>query len=144
MTNTPRLFTSGMFAVAMVAASLPAHADPPSAEPSVAVKPSRSESHAGRTMRTAGWLTLGAGAASLVGAVVMYRLASRFPVNASPSELAQQTNSVRNEHRAGQILLYTGVVAAVAGVSLVLFAPADSSVPSVSVSLTGLNLSGRF
>jgi hypothetical protein len=144
MTKTPRLLTSGMFAIAMVAASLPAHADPTSVEPSVAVKRSKSESHAGRTMRTAGWLTLGGGAASLVGAAVMYRLSSRLPENAPPSELTQQTNSVRNQHRAGQVLLYTGVVAAVTGVSLILFAPADSSVPSVSVSLTGLTLSGRF
>jgi hypothetical protein len=145
MTNTPRLLTSGMFALAMVAASPPAHADPTtSVEPSLAVKRSRSESHAGRTMRTAGWLTLGGGAASLVGAAVMYRLASRVPDDAPPSELTQQTTSVRNEHRAGQILLYTGVVAAVTGVSLILFAPADSTAPSVSVSLNGLTLSGRF
>jgi len=144
MINIPRRLTSSLFAIAMVAASLPAHADPASVEPSVAVKRSRSESHAGRTMRTAGWLTLGGGAASLVGAAVMYRLASEVPDEASPSELTRQTNNVRNEHRAGQILFYTGVVAAVTGLSLILFAPTDSSVPSVSVSLTGLALSGRF
>ncbi len=132
MTDTLRLLASGMFAIAMMAASLPAHADPAS------VEPSGSQSHAGRTMRTAGWLTLGGGVASLVGSAVIFRRSNRLP------EDAQEATSVHEQHRAGQILLYAGAVAAVTGVSLILFAPSDSSGPSVSVSLNGLTFSGRF
>ena len=96
-------------------------------------------------MRTAGWLTLSGGVVSLVGAAVMYRLVAQKPQdNESPSQLSEQTNTIRDEHRAGQVLLYTGVLAVATGASLVLFAPKDSTTPHVAVGLAGVTLAGSF
>jgi hypothetical protein len=88
-------------------------------------------------MKTAGWITIGLGAAAFCGSAVMGYLSNRKRSEATApdaSSLDEKSDTIERYDTAHNVLLIGAVVAAGTGVSLILFAPKDA--PSLKVGIS--------
>ena len=132
--------------LASLAWSFSAHAEPPSPAPSSAALPPAAPAHS-RSLRTAGWITVGAGGALAASSAILYGVS--FRENRSLKD-ARGNGSLREANDAFKLHLLEAKIFAVAsvaalgtGITLILVSPKTHDV-QVTASIGRLSLRGSF
>lgn len=142
-----KAWASGIALAIALGASV-AHADPPRPVSPVIIPTVREQP---APLKTAGWITVASGVGALAtGELMMYFGNKQAGSAAAADDPSREEYNRRREravafHDTGDVLLATGAVATVVGLSLVLFAPRDSQTSArLEVGPSQVSMTGSF